>query len=190
MKHSYLIQRLTKPWKDNPENPLHKLANAFAFGGGLMNGGLSKEAMDLFKDVFRFDYMGSSEFEWGAVPEAFNMIAKSIKDYIPYRIAVEYHKEKYSWNSNDKTLCRKDVYIICKKEWKEEVNKRIKAYAMGKDYDKMGTKEGVQLSYSLADEKDRVKGWIELDNGYMFFVDNEMFLKTCNLFGLEYNTEL
>jgi hypothetical protein len=72
MKHSsYLIQRLEEPWggmaqfKDNP----------FSFGGGLRNGGLSQEAMDLIRGIWSFDYMGSAEFEFGAVPEALNAIA-------------------------------------------------------------------------------------------------------------------
>ena len=69
MKRTYLIQRLEKPrtlkiagveLKDNP----------FSFGGGLRNGGLSKDATDLLRPLFSFDYMGAAEFEFGAVPEA------------------------------------------------------------------------------------------------------------------------
>ncbi len=57
MRDSWLIQRL-KPaypglvqlWVDNP----------FAFGGGLRNGGLSGEAMNLLRGIFSFDYMGAA----------------------------------------------------------------------------------------------------------------------------------
>ncbi|KKS64951.1 MAG: hypothetical protein UV32_C0003G0012 [Candidatus Collierbacteria bacterium GW2011_GWF2_42_51] len=67
MRCTRLIQRLEKPIGR---------ASPFSFGGGLKNGGLSKEAMDVLGDIFNFDYMGSSEFEWGAVPAALNFIAE------------------------------------------------------------------------------------------------------------------
>lgn len=65
---SYLIQRLKRPHKS--DGPLGDLARCFAFGGGLADGGMSKEAYALVNKLWRFDYMGSSEFEWGAVPAA------------------------------------------------------------------------------------------------------------------------
>ena len=51
MDRSWLIQRLNKPREY--EGKLKGLENAFSFGGGLVNGGLSKEAMELLN----FDYM-------------------------------------------------------------------------------------------------------------------------------------
>ena len=56
----YLIQRLEK--SKNYVNP-------FSFGGGLVNGGLSKDAMSLLKPIFSFDYMGSAEFDFGVLPK-------------------------------------------------------------------------------------------------------------------------
>ena len=80
------------------------------------------------------------------------------------------------------------VYVICHKDWKEEVSNRIKAKALG-DYGKsknnFRTKECVLLNGSLAGKHYRnTVGWLELDNGYFFFTDKEMFHKVCTLFGL------
>jgi hypothetical protein len=68
MKDSYLIQRLHKPesWRIKGK----VLDNAFSFGGGLKNGGLTTKALDLLRDIFSFDYMCAAEFEFGAVPAA------------------------------------------------------------------------------------------------------------------------
>lgn len=71
---SYLIQRLEKPHKtDHPW--MKENGNPFAFGGGLLRGGLSKEGFALIRDLWEFDYMGASEFEWGAVPSALKAMA-------------------------------------------------------------------------------------------------------------------
>lgn len=59
----YLVQRikfspLRKPEPGKELTPLQIIANSGGFGGGRLN------------DDFVLDYMGSSEFEWGAVPRA------------------------------------------------------------------------------------------------------------------------
>src|SRR4051812_12009846 len=72
-KKPYLVQRLEKPRNGG----VMGLASAFSFGGGLVNGGLSKEAMGMLKIIFSFNYMGSSEFEYGAVPAAFQLLSTS-----------------------------------------------------------------------------------------------------------------
>lgn len=173
MKESYLIQRLKKPFKI--EDKLKNLQNMFSFGGGLTNGGLSKEEVSLIRNIFSFDYMGSSEFEWGAVPEAMKKIAQEglKKNLITAARILEY-KDKKS----------KFIYIICKKEELSDVINRIKKFAIN-SYNK--TKKMVMLNESLSDEskynKDIV-GWLELDNGYFFFSDENMFNKTCQLFGI------
>lgn len=94
MKESYLIQRLKKPFKI--EDKLKNLQNMFSFGGGLTNGGLSKEAVSLIRNIFSFDYMGSSEFEWGAVPEAMKKIAQEglKKNLITAARILEYKDKK------------------------------------------------------------------------------------------------
>jgi hypothetical protein len=73
MKRTWLVQRLQKPAPMSIKGK--DISNLFSFGGGFRNGGLTDEAMALLKNVFSFDYMGSAEFEWGAVPQALSFLA-------------------------------------------------------------------------------------------------------------------
>ncbi|KKL26470.1 hypothetical protein LCGC14_2394990, partial [marine sediment metagenome] len=79
MQRTYLIQRLHKPHQIGGNEDFKKLVNCFSFGGGLKDGGLSDEAMKLIIKIWRFDYMGSAEFEWGAVPESLSNVFQYCK---------------------------------------------------------------------------------------------------------------
>lgn len=175
MKKSYLIQRLKKPFEQ--QSNLTKISNLLSFGGGLINGGLSDDGMKLIDDIFRFDYMGSAEFEWGAVPKALQKIAKSIKSYTTI-----------SFDAETKSGNKKMVHAICDSESCDIVKERILKWA----YDEMGanrgfTKERVCISENIDESKysREVCGWLELDNGFFFFTDADMFFKTANLFGVK-----
>ena len=173
MNSTYLVQRLKKPYKTDKINP-------YAFGGGLRNGGICEDGMKLIKDVFRFDYMGSAEFEFGAVPEALAKIAENFEKLVAFTVHIPY-QYKY-WKDDKVKKGIKPVYVICEKEHREEVVIRIKKYAKN-DYN--NTKERICLNENLAkdniDDLDIV-GWLELNNGFLFFSDKEMFDKTCNIF--------
>jgi len=159
MNRTYLVQRLEKP--HNTEGHLTGLSEAFSFGGGLVNGGLTKEAMSLLRPIFRFSYMGSAEFEFGAVPEALSKIVKNVKKYrvqtfkfdgIPvYAFAPE-------WNELDKTL--KSLY---------DGKERLKEWSKFKE-------SLLEDEYS----KDTI-GWLELDNAFFFFKDKAAFDKLVQL---------
>lgn len=181
MKRSWLVQRLKKPYrtdtilgKDNP----------FAFGGGLRNGGMSGEAMDLLRGLFAFDYMGAAEFEWGAVPEALNGLARA-KDLTAFgfsfplaKVAKDF-RDKGADPTGDASL-----YVLCRDPHAAEVQKRIKGWA-AKPYGDL--KESTRLSSTLrpATEWDgEVCGWLELNNGFFFFTDREMWEGTARLFGV------
>lgn len=184
MESSYLIQRLKKPYggsvfggKDNP----------FSFGGGLRNGGLSDEAMDLLRGVFSFDYMGAAEFEFGAVPNALQRIAANAHKFHAFSFTFPLSKVKQGWRdkSTEPPTGDATIYVICKIEDDKEIKARIQNNASGKDG---RLKEMTMLSNSLRPDGDwdpGVLGWLELDNGYFFFIDKEMWEKTSELFGVE-----
>ncbi|MFZ3069052.1 MAG: hypothetical protein WA052_01920 [Microgenomates group bacterium] len=152
----HLIQRLNKPIGH---------VNPWSFGGGLEDGGISQEGMDILKDIFSFDYMGSSEFEWGAVPAALNFIAQQ---------------------SSLKTVTSGEimgVYYICPVSYEEGVKDTIKVLL--EDEHTLRLKEGCGLKdrvKNLNEWDERNVGWLELDNGFFFFTDKEMFEKTKLLF--------
>lgn len=163
MKSTYLVQRLTEPIG---------YSNPFSFGGGLVNGGFSEGTMKLLNRIFSFDYMGSAEFEYGAIPECFDSIAKNVKQYSVHEFLIK----------------KTPVYVICKDEEKELVDKRIKELAKDKIRCKAGHGFNWALGLSKYSKKEdcEIFGWLELDNEFLFFVSKEMFEKTAEVFGLTY----
>jgi len=171
MDGTYLIQRLQKPFKTQPMTIFKD--NPFSFGGGLKNGGLSDKAMDLIRDIFRFDYMGSAEFEFGAVPQAIRFIAEQASKNNLINGKVEVGKGE-------------TVYYLVPLEYEVEAVYRIKQLRI--DEYKFPLKEHCGLTDYFDEHRmyqRETVGWLELDNGFMFFVDKLMFHKTCALFGVE-----
>ena len=164
---SYLVQRLNKP---------HGSVNPFSFGGGLRNGGLSDEAMDLLSGLFSFDYMGAAEFEFGAVPEALNAIANNGNlTSSSFEIAGVLPHESY----------KTTIYIICDADDVDEVEKRVRSWVLPYG-ERPRMKESPMLDRVLAGEEWALTlGWLELDNGWFAFIDREMFEGVAKLFGVE-----
>lgn len=186
MKRSYLVQRLNKPSRGS--GPLAAFAEAFSFGGGLRNGGLSEDAMTLLRQVFSFDYMGAAEFEWGAVPEALRMVAKAQRNLRASTITIPLAQVAAGWR--DKTTPGPDVvarvYLLCQAGHETEVETRVRLWA-AEGY-RARLKESTQLDEALRPSDDRevsTVGWLELDNGFFFFTDRDMWAATCSLFGVD-----
>lgn len=191
MKRSYLIQRLLRPV--NKEVLGMSVDNLFAFGGGLVNGGMSKEGMDAIRNIFAFDYMGAAEFEFGAVPQALSDMVQQHKNLVAFTVEVETKQEPPSNYPSDKSLnfdaVKAPVYVICLDAHKDEVTARVKGFARrnyGHD-----TKEAVMLNQTIRRKAGEGKswndyvGWLEINNAYMFFSDKETWEKMCKLFGVE-----
>lgn len=162
MKRSWLVQRLETPRSFNIGGKT--IDNPFSFGGGLKNGGLSDEAMGHLRGIFSFDYMGAAEFEWGAVPKALQKIAKHA--LVGTRMEIE-----------DST-----VYILCDYRHEAEVRDRIRGWGTGTGE---RLKEPTRLDHGLRTPSYPVRGWLELDNGFFFFTDEQMWSSTAALFGVK-----
>lgn len=188
LRRSYLIQRLRKPMD---YSKLGFKTNPFAFGGGLKDGGLSTEASKLLSNIFEFDYMGSAEFEWGAVPAALQFLAEQTTAKNIVAGVIDVSKPEDQARSDIREL----VYFICPLTYKAEVINRIKELRNVGGYGNI--KSTIQLKEHCGlkewfDEKDprRVEyakkniGWLELDNGFIFFTDKEAFDKFCIMFGI------
>lgn len=190
MKDTYLIQRLLPPF-ENPKPKLEALTEAFSFGGGLQNGGLSEEAMNLLRPLFRFDYMGAAEYEFGAVPKALSKMFENRGKYKKFVLMVPRAMiKKLPWRERDhkeKTGSAK-VYVFCEAEDWPEVEKRLTALITNELGSKTPRlKEGMN-SYVFKYEpvKDpsypRTFAWLEIDNGFFFTEDGEAFVKFTKLF--------
>lgn len=185
MKRSYLVQRLAKPqtlglagMSDNP----------FSFGGGLRNGGLSSDAMSLLRPIFSFEYMGSAEFEFGAVPEALSKMAEHSKYLVAGSLSVTLADVEKHWSdkSDSAPAGEATIFYLCQSQHVDEVERRIRGWATKPD-NQPHTKERVGLSTTLrpGDYAPDTLGWLELDNGFAFFVDRDMWDQTCSLFGVK-----
>lgn len=166
MEKTYLVQRLTKPRGGT---------NPFSFGGGLVNGGLSDEGAELISKVWDFDYMGAAEFELGAIPKTLQRIAQ--------------YSSEGSVVTGEVPL-GKDILYLCEKDMKSGVERviqkiaddtlRLKEPAFLKEViewnDKSEGNDGFEPMY---------KGWLELNNGFAFFIDQEMYNNTLKLFGIK-----
>lgn len=159
MDRSVLIQRLSRP--------IGRF-NQFSFGGGgLRNGGLSDETIDLLKDVFSFDYMGAAQFEWGAVPAALRFIYEEAQK-----------SQVISGQHNE-------VFYICPITYEQGVQKVIDSLLTDEQsmhlLEYCGLKDAVGPINRMSQRE--IVGWLELNNGFFMFTDTEMFENTKRLFG-------
>ncbi|MBI1968770.1 hypothetical protein HYS49_02570 [Candidatus Woesearchaeota archaeon] len=119
--------------------------------------------------VWGFDYMGAEQFERGAVPDALVRI-------------VQYARQGRARNP---PLCLDGypVYSLCEQGTEEEVAQRITQ--MYTDERAMNLREYCGLQASLKSENPDTVGWLELENAYMFFIDQTMFRGALHLFGID-----
>ena len=164
-RQPYLVQRLNKPIGQ---------ANPWSFGGGKINGGIDKEAMKLITKVLSFDYMGSAEFEWGAVPTALEALNNK-ENVIAFQLGG----------------CNMPVYVICLSKDKEDVMTWIQNAAIG-IHGQM--KEYLDFKSALNKEKyvDSL-GWLKIEDDrscespFIFFIDENMYKGMCELLNVQTN---
>ncbi len=186
MRDSWLIQRLNPAHSGfgqlGPDNP-------FAFGGGLRNGGLSPVAMGYLRSTFSFDYMGAAEFEFGAVPKALQGLAADAGQLVASVMPVDLVDVPRHWR--DKTegepSGRATIYLLCRRDHLDEVTGRVQEWATGRG---SRLKESTNLTSVLRPDPSggyvpETCGWLELDNGFFFFTEIEMWRRTCELFGVQ-----
>ena len=165
MERVRLIQRLMIP---------RGVGTAFAFGGVYPRGGLSEKAVEILKDIWDFDYMGATEFECGEVPGALQTIAK-------------YSSAGRACTGRVRLI--KDVPYICEQGLEMDVEGVIRQLA--EDERQLRLHEPCHLKETLegSEHYKKLGGWLELDTGFMFFVDEPMYKKTLKLFEIPSATE-
>jgi len=206
MIKSYFIQRLLKnipePEIESDVDPAEfvvaekasfysDLTNRIIFGAKEITGEESEtDIICLLSEIFRFDYMGSYEFTNVRISETVRKIAKNKGKYFGWEIMTPGYFEGFKQKSYYQGI--EPIYIICKTEDLGEITKRLilygrEAWPHHKDH---RTREAVMLNISMADKRNgellsrELSGWLELDNGYFFFIDKNMFEQTCKFFGI------
>lgn len=177
----------------------------FSFGGG--GSGLSEEAWGVLTPVFSFEYMGAAEYEFGSLPRAlFWMTAPG--DVVSFKFTLSGKKIAPHWRRRhehqmarlkeigaahlrlekvarakkpDWGIPDQEIGVICREPHREEIKDRIIKLAAGKLHVRDATH--LDLALDPQEERDRETcGWIEIDNGYMFFLDLDMWQKASGLF--------
>lgn len=206
MKDSTLIQRLGPPSKNGMMNP-------FSFGAG--SSGLTENAMQLLAPIFSFDYMMAGEYENGSVQRALFRIGEDAQDFEAFVMEIPQSQIEKNWreavanlskdgkkrkryNAAEKKYEKAEalrlgfedpakVYVFCHKNERTAVENVIHALAMNR----YRTRDAVMLHSALRpmDDYDRERiGWLELNNGFLFFSNEEAWKKTVALFQREDET--
>lgn len=178
---SWLIQRVQKPLQlKNPHPVFGDNPNIFCFGGGLVNGGLSKEAAQMLNKLWRWDYMGASEFEWGAVPSALHAMGKYREADQLEAITLELtgpkpevRDQKYGWADKSKTMSAvARAVVLCHKAHRLHVIETLGKLACNKGYGdgtEIHLKESSRAWEALFNQPHQdVIGGLELDNGWLY----------------------
>lgn len=180
-----LIQRLRQPIHKLHESPRGLALASMSFGGGLPNGGLSDEAMKLLLPIFEFDYMGSSEFEHGAVPRTLQAMARMASDGgIELRkIDIELAKIEASPFKGDELQAGKTapVYVVGSSKYAESLEDRtrviVKKEGSSKPNNPVRLQDGFHLGrylkYGSRFDQPVVAG-LELNNHFLISADQEM----------------
>ena len=149
MKRSWLIQRMKKP--------TGSFTN-FAFGGG--GSGFSEENAKGLSQICSWDYMGASEYEFGAPANSMNRMASNKDEFVANLI-----------NTVDGT-----VFYLCPNAIKDEVEQRITKWAGSEE---TGTRDTIYLWEILHNVRTAYMrdccGWFDIENDFMFFTDEKMW---------------
>ena len=158
MIESYLIQRLKEPI-GHP--------NPFSLFPG--QSGLRELTEQNIAQIWSWDYMGATEFEGGIINDAIRNIS--------------YYSLEHRAVTGTQDLAGKEIFYLCKREDEQEVNKRIAE--LYRNEEGLGLKRPTRFKEALEgdDRYNRLKGWLDLENYFMFFIDRTMYEKTLNLFG-------
>jgi len=136
-----------------------------------------------FSENVKLDYMGSAEFEFGAVPRSLRLIAEHSQDYhlVPVR---------------DVTNQKGDIlYIYCNLPF-ERVPEYVEIVKKLRNTRDIRTKESTHFYFNALDEwynkdNERTDFWWDLDNDIMFSFRADMMkvLPGCIAASLEYMNE-
>jgi hypothetical protein len=201
---TYLVQQLDAPYKNDWEQKV-----AQAFGGGML--GLSQSGWDLLGSIFSIHYMGAAEYEFGTLPKLLGELAKHTDQMATGEFIITGDKiaawtpqweenlarRKYlakckkagekplplkKWRlSTMPSVQDKTVYFICFNQNVDDIKSRIFEIGEGKSYIKSGCRFKNALNPSTEYDAE-AKGWLELDNGFFFFIDKVMWERTRELF--------
>lgn len=194
----YLIQRLNKRPAYKGPLSVNPFSNDIYLGDALLKH---------FKEICEFDYMGSAEFEWGAVPAALRWFAQTAlkKELVTGRVGVI----NYNHYSLVNFICKEgeegDTRCLIQHLSQQNYNRELKEHCGLQDFlayrgahvkykDEPEELEKLKFDWKIPRHEPINVGWLvigrdsgpEDDHGLsMFFADKEMYAHMARLFMLE-----
>lgn len=191
LQDSYLLQRLDAPLPHRLNGiPAHRV-----FGGGML--GLSKQAWDILDPICTVAYMGASEYEWGALPKALHTVGEYANEdkLTTFSFVLSPGERTLNcfrrWNWSRKKgpfppAQYVTVFGLCHRDRVEEVRQRVEDLCRNSDKHHCKCRHNIDSALDpLEDHHDRTKGWVDLDNHFLFFCDETMWRGFCTIFGAE-----
>jgi len=186
MFETWLVQRLIPPPESDRHFKVHQV-----FGNAMV--GLSEDAWMALRHVFMLDYMGSAEFEFRTVPKMLKELYEDRENLRAFEFVLPAKFIEPNWNRGRTVRTKRGsvkkkqpvhppveaqtVYVLCRAGHVDGVLERIRRLAGNK----IKLKEGSRFSAALdpvGECYNRVCGWLELDNGFFFFLNKEMWRQT------------
>jgi len=115
--------------------------------------------------ILRFDYMGSSEFEWGALPNSLKRIREKLNEYTYFNYSFKGHPDK-------------TVTIFCKKDQVNDIPQILELLAHKNRL--VNLKERCDLRDWVRPEDcfspyNRNSHWWDIEHDWMFWKKNDEF---------------
>ena len=176
---SWLVQRLERPFKDvKAPAPSSKYRDALLAGGDV-----PAEFTAMRGGILRFDYMGSSEFEFGAIPRALHEMARTASAFKSTTITIPKGEIDRGMRGASGPTRDGMVYLLARPEHRAHAEALIRETA--RDRFKPRLKEIPYLGRALCEgDEAHTAGWLELDNLFWFFTDKRMHDGVKMLFGI------
>lgn len=192
MHDTYLVQRLTRPWRSDRGSaaqppPVAKRVFLPTTTPGTPEW---KEAATLLHWFIAFDFMGAAEYEFGSVRDAIARLVRDSDQVVASQMVLSaneippnHRRDSPVYTKRGKPAKKqpvrapvvdRTVYMLCRQADADEVCERIRKLATRRIRVKMGTL--FDLALDPVEEWDsKTVGWLELDNGFFFFLDKDMW---------------
>lgn len=135
---------------------------------------VKNENSETVDQIIQFDYMGSAEFEWGALPKSLKRICKNIDEFIITESSIKNYEQKFLFllhNKNDSPV-EYEKYLL------EDIAGKLRL----KEWTNLHTHiTGVMFNDKpIPDHVKELNIWWDLDNDIWFTFGKEQMLRIKN----------
>lgn len=134
------------------------MENPYCIQRGKFENNEEKKGID---SLLSFDYMGSSEFEWGALPSSLKRVRENLSNYVQFQYSLTKHPTKI-------------ITVFCKKEQQDFIGDILEKLAINK----ISLQEFSAFDKYIKDDgyfKDKFDFCWDIDQDWFFWKSNPEF---------------